>query len=43
MKMPRLPLDNSYCTPEEKKYNRKKDKTKNGIAYLRLDDCAMGE
>jgi len=36
-----LSLDNSYCKPEEKKYKKKKDTTKNGIAYLRLDDCAM--
>jgi hypothetical protein len=34
--------DNSFCTPEEKKYNKKKDTTKNGIAYLSLDDWSMG-
>jgi hypothetical protein len=35
--------DSSLCTPEEKKYNKKKDTTKNGIAYLRRDDCSMVE
>ena len=35
--------DNSLCKPEEKKYNIKKDMTKNGIAYLSLDDCSMVE
>jgi hypothetical protein len=36
-----LSLDNSYCKPDEKKYKKKKDTTKNGTAYLRLDDCTM--
>jgi hypothetical protein len=40
---PRMLGDNSLCKPEEKKYNRKKDMTKNGIAYLSLDDCSMVE
>jgi hypothetical protein len=35
--------DNSFCTPEEKKYNKKKNTTKKGIAYLSLDDCSMVE
>jgi hypothetical protein len=35
--------DSSFCTPEEKKYNKKKDTTKKGIAYLSLDDCSMVE
>jgi hypothetical protein len=32
--------DNS-CTPEEKKYNKKKDTTKNGMTGLNICDCAM--
>jgi hypothetical protein len=34
--------DNSLWTAEEKKYNKKKDTTKNGMAYLTLDECSMG-
>jgi hypothetical protein len=36
-----MSLDNSCCTPEEKKYNKKLDTTKNGTACLRSGDCAM--
>jgi len=32
--------DNS-CTPEERKYNKKKDTTKNGMTGLSIGDCAM--
>ena len=35
--------DNSCCTPEEKKYSRKKDTTKNGITCLSIGDCAMAK